>query len=350
MLILNLDTFAAKNVSQLRLMEDEGYGFTVVTGDSRRTSRRIFDAQGFRRSRLAVLGGLWNKVATVFSLLLRQRFHHVEFYPAGRLALLYLLLIKLLGHRLVVIERGDIGSLGFYDALTRLSLRLAYRCTDCVIYKETYMKELLVSYTRAALAFVPNCVERRPSEEERERSIDFLWANRVIPQRCPEWVADAMADAHLAGRSLVMLGVEPDTARAAHLTERQRRLRALAAPNVTIEDFIDPQPYYRAARFFCLPATIVFGNNALLEAMAGGVVPIVTDAPGVGRIVEDGVDGFVTRFEERAYRDAMKRAAALSDEEWRSMSRKAVETVQEKYSVEAWTRKMLDVYARISAA
>ena len=349
-LILNLDTFPAKNVSQIRLMEAEGYGFTVVTNDIRRASRRVFDAQDFLRSQLVVLGGLRSKIATVFSMLLRQRFHHVELYAAGRLALLYVLLIKLFGHRLVVIERGDIGSLGYYDGLTRLSIRLAYRLADRVIYKETYMEEPLRSLTRAPLAFAPNCVERRPAESHGRRAIDFLWANRVIPQRCPEWIAEAMADARLADRSLVMLGVEPDSPLATHLPERQRRLRALAAPNVTIEDFIDPEPYYGEARFFCLPATIVFGNNALLEAMASGVVPIVTEAPGVGRIVEDGVNGFCTPFEEEAYREAMVRAAALSDEEWQAMSRRSVETVRENYSAEAWARKMMDVYAGIRAA
>ncbi len=349
-LILNLDTFAAKNVSQIRLMEAEGYRFTVVTNDMRGASRRVFDAQGFGRSQLVVLGGLRSKVVTVFSMLLRQRFHHVELYAAGRLALLYLALIKLFGHRLVVIERGDIGSLGYYGWLTRLSIRLAYRLADRVIYKETYMEEPLRSLTQAPLTFLPNCVERRPAENHGKRDIDFLWANRVIPQRRPEWIAEAMADARLADRSLVMLGVEPDTPFATHLPERQRTLRALAAPNVTIEAFIDPEPYYGEARFFCLPATIVFGNNALFEAMASGVVPIVTEAPGVGRIVEDGVNGFCTSFEEEAYREAMVRAAALSDAEWRTLSCRAVETVRQNYSAEAWARKMTDVYASIGAS
>jgi glycosyltransferase involved in cell wall biosynthesis len=76
---------------------------------------------------------------------------------------------------------------------------------------------------------------------------------------------------------------------------------------------------------------------------------VVTEAPGVERIVENGVNGIVTRFDEEAYRDGMARAAALGEEEWLAMSRKAVETVREKYSVEAWTRTMADVYARVAA-
>lgn len=349
-LILNLDTFAAKNVAQIRLLEAEGWSFTIATNDSRGTSRAIFEAAGFRRSRLVVLGAMPGKIAAVARLLAGRRFHHVELYPAGRLALLYLLLLKALRHRIVVIERGDIGSLHLYDALTRFTVKFAYRLADLILYKETYMEAALARLSRAPLAFVPNCVERRPAEPRHGRRTDFLWANRVVPQRRPEWVAEAMADPRLAGRSLTMLGVEPDTSLDGHLPPRQRRLRRLDAANVAIHGFVDPEPHYRAARFFCLPSSVVFGNNALLEAMASGLVPIVTAAPGVERIVEDGVNGFVVAFDETAYREAMVRAAALAEPEWRALSDKALETVREKYSVEAWTRMMADVYARVGAA
>ncbi len=348
-LILNLDTFAAKNVSQIRLMEAEGYDFTVATGDSRGTSRKVFEAAGFARSRLVTLAGLRDKLATVFRLLRTTRFHHVELYPAGRAALVYLPLIKLFRQRLVVVERGDIASLHLYDAATRLAVKLAYRLADCVVYKETYMAPLLEALSRAPLAFVPNSVEPRPVERAEPRQIDFLWANRIVPQRRPEWVADAMAAPGLTGCSLVMLGVEPETTLDHHLPDRQRNLRAIAAPNIEIEAFVDPEPRYRQARFFCLPSEIVFGNNALLEAMASGVVPIVTEAPGVELIVEDGVNGIVVPLEEDAYREAMIRAAAMDEAEWLEMSRKAIEAVTNRYSPVEWTRRMREVYVRLGA-
>jgi glycosyltransferase involved in cell wall biosynthesis len=321
-LILNLDTFAAKNVSQIRLMEAEGYGFTVVTNDSRRASRRVFDEQGFRRSQLIVLGGLQSKVVTVFSMLLRHRFHHVEFYPAGRLALLYLLLIKLFGHRLVVIERGDIGSLHLYDALTRLSLRLAYRFADRVVYKETYMKEPLDSFTRAPLAFVPNCIvpPSSPLAPWAARTIDFLWVNRLTVQRRPEWFLRALQDPALGGRRAAMLGFE------------------------------EPGPFYDRARFFCLPSEIIFGNNSLLEAMARGVVPVVTESPGIERVVCDGVNGIVTAFDEAEYKKGLLRAAAMDQEAWAKLSRAARDTVEQEFSGDAWRRRMAKLYDEIGAA
>ena len=348
-LILNLNTFAAKNVSQIRLMQEEGYDFTIVTHDSQSRSRQIFEDSGFRRSKLVILGGGIAKVSRSIAFLLR-RWHHVELYPAGRMAILYLLAIKLLRHRLLVIERGDIDSLEYYDRLTRLSLKLAYRLADCVVYKETYMEARLKAFTNAPLAFIPNCIESRAPSPKDNRPIDFLWVNRVIPQRRPEWVAEALGDPRLAGRELLMLGVEPEAELESHLSDRQRLIGSTVATGVSIRGFVDPTPYYGKSRFFCLPATVVFGNNALLEAMASGVVPIVTEAPGVDLIIENGVNGFVTAFDESEYRDVMVRAAGLTAEEWQTMSGKAVETVRENYSPQTWTRRMAAVYDRLNAA
>jgi glycosyltransferase involved in cell wall biosynthesis len=347
-LILNLDTFAAKNVSQIRLMEAEDYAFTVVTNDSRSTSREIFEAQSFRCSRLVVLDGLWDKIATALKMLVRRRFHHVELYPAGRMALLYLVLLKALRHKIVVVERGDIDSLGYYDLPTRLSLKLAYKLADLIVYKEVYMQDLLTSFTKAPLAFIPNCVAERPVGPAGSRKLDFLWANRAVPQRRAEWVANAMRDARLSDRSLAMLGLEPGWT--PEPRARPPQLSELGGPNTQIKGFVDPEPYYRSARFFCLPATIVFGNNALLEAMASGVVPVVTASPGIELLVKHGLNGIVSAFDEQAYRDAMIRAARLPEEEWQAMSCRAVETVRENYSTEAWQRKMATVYAQLHAA
>ncbi|HEX9931944.1 MAG TPA: glycosyltransferase family 4 protein [Allosphingosinicella sp.] len=349
-LILNLDVFAKKNVTQIHALEAEGYAFTIASNDLRSDSRAIFDREGFARSRLILMSGLFGRLATSWKLLRAKRYNHVEFYVVGHLAIPYLLMVKLLRQRMAVVERGDIGIYSHYNPVLRAGMRLAYKLADLIIYKEVYMAEPLKRFTSAPLVMVPNCVAERPVNRERARTLDFLWVNRTIPQRRPEWAAAAMRDPRLSDRRLVMLGMETRASLEPHIAVRQERLLAVVGPNITLEGFVDPEAYYPAARFFCLPSSIVFGNNSLLEAMASGVVPVVTEAPGVERIVEDGVNGIVTAFDEGSYREGMARAAALSEEEWLAMSRNAVETVRQKYSVEAWTRSMADVYARVKAA
>jgi glycosyltransferase involved in cell wall biosynthesis len=208
------------------------------------------------------------------------------------------------------------------------------------------MEKPLKEMSRSPLHFIPNCVERAPRQSDQRRSIDFLWVNRIIPERKAEWVVSALRDPVLAHASLTLLGIETRSNLPGHVKEEQARLLAAGGGNITLLPFADPGQYYERAKFFCLPGTIVFGNNSLLEAMASGVVPLVTEAPGVELIIEDGVNGFVTALDEQAYRDAMARAAAMTDADWRRISESAMATVQDKYSVQAWTRKMADVYAR----
>ena len=209
------------------------------------------------------------------------------------MALAYLLMLKALRVPFIVIERGDIGCIGRYGLFVRLALRIAYRWADLVIFKEPYMEAPLRRLTKAPLHFVPNCVDRAEPSRGEERDIDFLWVNRLIPEREIGWVTGAMRQAPLRGRNLFVLGAA-----------ESEKAMVPQEPDVSVLGFIEPTPYYRRARFFCLPASIVFGNNALLEAMSFGVVPVVTDAPGVERLLEDGVNGMDELQQSAAFLNA----------------------------------------------
>ena len=346
-LILGLDTFARKNVTQIRSLEAEGYAFTVVTNDQRGDSREIFEAQGFAASRLIVVRGFRDKLLTAWRLLRTGRFHHVELGAAGRMGLAYFVMLRALRVRFLIVERGDVGTMANYGWLTRASLKLAYRFADRIVYKETYMEAPLRHLTRAPLDFVPNCVASAPREADAPRPIQFLWVNRIVPERRAEWLIGAVLDDIIPASQLVFLGIEDRANIPAAVLAVQDRALAKVADGIAMHGFVDPMPYYAKARFFCLPAQVVFGNNSLLEAMSFGVVPVVTRAPGVELIVEDGVNGFVTDFTEAAYHAGLVRASALSPEEWQLMSSEAARTVRDNYSITAWTKKMTAVYARM---
>jgi glycosyltransferase involved in cell wall biosynthesis len=68
----------------------------------------------------------------------------------------------------------------------------------------------------------------------------------------------------------------------------------------------DPAPYLARAGVFLLPSRFEGMPNALLEAMAQGIPPIVTDAsPGPLEVVEDGRSGLVVPTDDP---DALARA------------------------------------------
>jgi len=64
---------------------------------------------------------------------------------------------------------------------------------------------------------------------------------------------------------------------------------------------VDPWAHYVAARIFVMPSRYEGTPNALLEAMAAGLSPVVSDAsPGLLELVEDGVTGLVVPVDDSA--------------------------------------------------
>lgn len=340
-LILPLDTFAAKNSLQLDYLGAAGYVFDIATNDLRGDSRERFARHLDTPHRLLPLPpGPLGKVRTAWRLLGDDRYGHVEVYAAGRLALVYLLMAKLKGRRILVIERGDIGVLRRYDWLTRLGLTTAYRVADAVVYREPFMTPLLARYRNRDSHFLPNPV-KPPIDPPRPRdSRLFAWVNRIIDRRRPLWVARAFADRALHAHRLVIMGLEDDHA-------LQQELRATAPANVTLLPFGDPRPLYDEATFFCMAAETVYGNNALLEAMVRGLIPVVTESPGIERLVEDGVNGIVTAFDEDAYRHGVIRAAGMDADERARLSANARATVRDRHAPEVWAARMVGIYERL---
>ncbi len=349
-LILGIDTFAAKNVAQVQALSRMQYRFTIATIDSRADSHQHFDELDAGLHRYCVLAASpFKRLRQVWRLLKQGPYNHVELYAGGRFTLLYLPLLRCFDYSWIVVERGDIGSLAMHAYLTRVLVKKAYRTANAVWYKEPYMLPLLITAGARKLYFIPNAAQVPGSPDAAERrDIDFLWANRLVRPRHPEWIVRAMADHRLADCSAVMLGMQEEGQCDRPTRAMQRYVREHQPPGVTLHAFSDPMPWYGRARYFVLPASIVFGNNALLEAMARGVVPIVTRSPGIEGLIVDGVNGFIAELDENAFTQAMLRAAQLDPDRWRIMSDAAVQTIHSKFSLDLWRQRMCRMYEELA--
>ncbi len=90
---------------------------------------------------------------------------------------------------------------------------------------------------------------------------------------------------------------------------------------------------YAACDFIALPSLYEGMPNVLLEAMAVGLVPLVSDAGAMGEVVEDGVSGFVFAPEDRdGLARTLTRALDLPPERYAAMSRRARARVEERFS------------------
>jgi glycosyltransferase involved in cell wall biosynthesis len=118
---------------------------------------------------------------------------------------------------------------------------------------------------------------------------------------------------------------------------------------IELHPFQPPQKYFLKSKFFVLPADIVYLNFALLEAMAHGVVPIVSDVEGARNIVEDGVSGLVAPHSREGLLRAMTRAKHLTKNDYECISANARLRVINQFSIDSWAKKLRSFYHSLDA-
>lgn len=341
--ILGIDTFAAKNRLQVEQLNARGWWFDVFTPDARGDSGRWLPEGNslvrLTRSPLARLNALARYFRSAGSTI-----HHAEIYPGGRFAWVYLAMARRAGVPTIVVERGDL--LGFATASwpLRAAMRLTYRHADLVWYREPYAERELARLGAPELAFLPNAVaipgELAPPEA---RDIDFLWVNRFIPERRADWFIEALGSPALQRTRALLLGLLPPEGLDPAARAAQARVLA-TRDGITIGPFSPPAPAYARSRFFVLPATIVYGNHSLLEAMAHGVVPVVSRAHGVERLVQDGHNGILFAHSREGLQDALERAQSLDEGTRCRMAVAARDTVLRAHSPPAYADALEAIY------
>ena len=348
-LILGIDSFEAKNISQIKTMNAKGYIYSVFTNDLRGDSNKNFREIMHDNEIIIAEKSFIKRVLQFAELLEFKLFHHVELYAAGRMTYYYLLICKIYGFKMIVVERGDIGHLHNHKILNRIVIGLAYKVADLVWYKEPYMKKLILDYTNSnKLYFLPNAAPGVNKLRPFKLEIEFLWVNRFTKERCADWLVKCLNDRCFEATESVILGLQ----KVAHpyiLELQELVIENNFNDKTKIEYFADPIDFYKRARFFVLPAEAVFGNNSLLEAMSMGVVPIVSETESTELIVKDGENGLVFEHTEEGLMKALKRAKAMVDTEWKILSENAKTTIEEQYSQEKWGDTCHEMYKKIQS-
>ena len=347
--VFGLDNLSRKNRPQLETLNAAGYTFDVFTNDALGDSAANLP-RGNTVTRLA--GSFLGRVAQINRYLTSHaaKLNHVEVYPGGRFSAIYVLLARVHRVPVMVVERGDLLYRDRYGALTRASMSLCYRAANVVWCREFYQERALARLGAKRVFLLANAVSP-PSDvaPATDRVVDFAWVNRLIPERRATWVVDVLASPTFASVRAVMMGLQ-SSAPDAGTRAQQAEVAARSLPNLELLPYGNPAWLLRSARFFVLPSEIVYCNNALLEAMAHGVVPLVSDVEGARLIVEDGVNGFVFPHSPEGLREAMTRAVALDASEYGRLSTAAAATMRERFSTHSWGTRLRVEYESLSRA
>ncbi|MGD9107961.1 MAG: glycosyltransferase [Gammaproteobacteria bacterium] len=340
--IFGIDNFSKKNILQINCLNKHDISADVFTVDCLGDSRKNLP---FGNNLFSLKKGLLRRIVQIYTYLRKNhsQLNHAEIYVRGRFALFYLFLSKLFKLKVIVVERGDLLYFDRFSFLTKISMWLLYKFSNMVWYREFYMKDYFDRWGIKHVFFLPNCIVKKNCQSDRKRDIDFLWVNRLIPERKSGWFVNVLSGQDFSKTNNAMLGLL-ENAKGDHSSEEEEFAKNNSPENLQVFGYIDPEQFYLRAKYFVLPSDIVYLNNALLEAMSYGVVPIISRVSGSDLIVDDGVSGFVADHSEAAFHDAMTKAFEIDQHEYVEMSRQVLKKVESDFSYDRWSEKLIGLY------
>jgi len=174
-----------------------------------------------------------------------------------------------------------------------------------------------------------------------------------IQRKSIDW-AIAVAEEYLVGLELTLLLIG-SPGRDEHRSGYFRRLeeqvaKSKARDSIILLDFKeDVHLYLQASDMYLLPSVGEGLPNALLEAMAVGLIPVVSKTSGSEEVVRDGETGFL--FEPRdvsSFTSALTRAVeAVRTSRRREISQAACRLIERRFSIEAVAEQYARAYRRI---
>ncbi len=218
-----------------------------------------------------------------------------------------------MGKRVIISERNDPARqslLRVWEILRKYLYRYASVVTA---NSRSALKTLSVYVPKHKLFFVPNplTIPSRLSENSTTLppSPFMLAVGRLHQQKALDVLLHAFSclPSSLNHWSLVIVGQGEEQASLCHLAQDL----GISEKIIWTGQLADPFPYYQNAAFFVQPSRYEGMSNALLEAMACGLAPIVTNtAKGSLELVEEGVSGLIVPVENpSALMDALAQLA-----------------------------------------
>ncbi len=205
--------------------------------------------------------------------------------------------------------------------------------------------------------FIPNGVDIQrfsiPSQMEKQALREkfsmsavapvFLYTGRLVPEKRVDLLLRIWQEIRpqTGGAQLWILGSGPE----------EESLRQMQAEGVHFTGYVeDPSPYLRAADVFVLPSATEGLSVAMLEALASGLVCILTRVGGAADVVQHNQNGLLVDPDSPAeMREAL--LSVLQNTKLRvELGQAARQTIVEGYSLAGMADHWVDLYRKVSKA
>ena len=345
--VIFIDTVAGKNKLQVQAINHFGmHGHFFVYHLNNNADSFLFP----KNTREKLSRNPIKQTFQIFKYLKKnsKNIHHLEIYPGSVLSFLYILAGKLYGIKSICVERGDLSYYcdKTYNFITRFSMWFCYRFSNMVWYREVFMKSILEKIGAKKLFFLHNAVHITPDDipSTATRKTDFLWLNRIISERRSDWFIQVLQKEAFKKTKNILVGLLKQSP----YKKEQEYILTNKPANLSIKEFSsNPEEYYIDSRFFVMPAEFIFANNALLEAMSFGVIPLISDQQGSELIVENGVSGFIFPHTFEGLEEAMERVLKMDTTILKEMSTAARQKIISDFSEESYMSRIEEMYKLI---
>ena len=290
-----------------------------------------------------------------FKILRSHRPHHIEAYhDLYRWDFLlsywvYVFLARLFRIPIVsVCMGGEILYWKNHFFLKKWSVKALLRASRIIIVKEPYHRDYLQRYRvlgrkKIQLIDLPNATNIHDDFDVTRTKNVILYLNSFKSWRHPEVVIEAFKriKKEVPDAELIMAGYRTEE----ELRGIEKRLDSTIHGAVRFMPYdLENRRYFPQAKVFLLPAELIYVNNALLEAMERAVPPIIGNVdPWCGKIVDDGLNGFVVEIKPEAF--AEKAILLLKDEALRRrLGLEARKTVEERFNNDKRIETLLSMF------
>lgn len=349
-IISHLDIVKQKNLRDIvHLSEIYQYKFHVFSYEPCGLSMKNIHFSTYQSS-------LINRFFQYLILILRynRQISHVEIYTGcGNFWVLECLICRIMGIKIIACERGTpLLNINKNRTIIRNLKIFALRHLSSKIWiRELWMTEKLntLKIPSSKVCFIPNAIsvnEKTFTSKSSGLNSSFLWANSFKDFRHLDWVYNAFKQVSLSTSNfkLTVIGdlSSKGTIPCPRNQEYAEKLKFIS--NTTVLPFCTPFEFYLCHTFFILPADIVYLNNSLLEAMAYGCIPIISDVQGSELIVPDANHGVRFTNNEESFRNSIFYALSMSNSQIMLIQSNIKRHLINNFSIESKSQKLIDMY------
>lgn len=294
----------------------------------------------------------------VWKNLFKYKPEFVEIYDTGYMFLIYVIFSVLFRKKIIVILRGhelhrhDRKKFSFNYIKHKLGVWLSCKY---IIKEENLVVEYLANgFDEKKYVELHNAIPMPVKSIDSIKNIDLLYLNSVKKDRkvlflinVVKKVLDLKPDLKVVMTGFNMLD-NPD-----HSFDPEQECKVLdfiktnnLSEQVKTQGFVkNSRDYHSRAKIFLFPTDIVFLNYSLLESMSYGAVPMVSNGEGAEKIINE-ENGYILPLNEDLW---VKIIIELLDNPdlLEKKSKRAIYTVENKYSIDVWFEKMMLIRAQI---